>query len=245
MDDLKRNKARQVLAAESLPDLDKMYAIREHLWIMQMIYAYNLPFKILHDYFKKYGTKHQRADAAHNDSIVLLNRCYPRPGYLIDKLVYVPQKSVKLIEGVFADDLSDLKLTINDKELKTKAESTAAEQHVWDLRTAAGRKNWEYYFAHFLQSAHFDEYSHFDFWGEKSAPNGRTTQEQQDRIAYWKRVQSKYLRNPENYMQTEPPYLPEYDGKYTTMMFICDNMHPSRLPTLPPDYKSAYADMPM
>lgn len=228
MDKLKRDKALQCLAAASLPaseDLVKAAAVQEHLFTMQMVNVYNLPFKILRDYYKKYGYKYLKStDTAHNDSIVLLNRCYPRPGYLIDKLIGVNTSDINLLEGRFADDLNDLKLVIKDDRLKEEVESTAAEQHLWDLSTAAGHKHWEYYFAHFLASAHFDEYSYLDWWGERT-PNEVMTQAQQDRIAYWKRLQRAYLRNPENYMQEEPQYLPEYEGKYTNaMMYLKDEI---------------------
>ena len=213
MNDIQRQKAKEVVAANHLIDvkeLEKLYALNCHLWSIQMIDKFNLPYRILLDYFKKYGYQYMKGgQAAVKDGIVLLNRCYPKPGYYMPDLIGVSMYIKKDVlnplvivrSGAFADDLTstnyDLRIDIAEgSELKAEIEAKAAAQHTWNLST----HEWEYEFAHFINAADFDCYTNFDWWGNKAAPN----EEQENRMNYWKSLQADYHMNPNKYRREEP-----------------------------------------
>lgn len=216
MNDIQREKAKEAVSASNLIDfkeLEKAYALNVHLEAMQSVDTYNLPYAILKPYFKEYGLYLKGYSAACKDGIVLINPLYPKPGYYQADLVgvdwyidnhYNLNPLVRIIPGPFKDDLTsskfDLRTYIQEgSELREKIDKKAAEQETWNLSTAAGRKKWEYEFAHFLNAADLENYSCFDWWGKKQAPN-----EAEERINYWKSLQADYYKHPENYRQEEP-----------------------------------------
>lgn len=216
MNDIQRQKALEAVSASNLIDveeLEKAHALDVHLWAMQNVDVYNLPYGILKAYFKEYGLYLKGYNAACKDGIVLINPLYPKPGYYQAVLVgvdwyidnhYTLNPLVRIIPGPFKDDLTsskyDLRTYIQEgSELREKIDKKAAEQITWNLTTAAGRKEWEKQFAHFLNAADFDNYSTFDWWGKKQAP-----EEAEERINYWKSLQADYHLHPEEYRQEEP-----------------------------------------
>ena len=222
MNDLQREKALSLLddSYSSLPmfrfdedELNKQHALNCHLWAMQMIDVFNLPYRVLYAYFSRYGYEYMKGwKAAEKDGICLLNRCYPKPGYYIPDLVGVSMyikkdvinPDVYIDAGPFKDDVTstkyDLRTLIKDgTELKAEVEAKAAAQITWDLSTAEGIKEWKYQFAHFLNAAQFNDYRTFDWWGKKTAPN-----EEEEKINFWKCLQADYYMHTDNYRQEEP-----------------------------------------
>jgi len=216
MNDIQRQKALEAVSASNLIDveeLEKAHALDVHLWAMQNVDVYNLPYGILKAYFKEYGLYLKGYEAACKDGIVLINPLYPKPGYYQADLVgvdwyidkhYTINPLIRIVPGPFKDDLTSSKFDLRtfiqeDTELSQRIEAKAAEQITWNLKTAAGRKKWEYEFAHFLNAADLENYSCFDWWGKKQAPN-----EAEERINYWKSLQADYYKHPENYRQEEP-----------------------------------------
>ncbi len=216
MNDIQRQKALEAVSASNLIDveeLEKAHALDVHLWAMQNVDVYNLPYGILKAYFKEYGLYLKGYEAACKDGIVLINPLYPKPGYYRADLVCVDwyidnhynlNPLIRIIPGPFKDNLTsskfDLRTYIQEgSELREKIDKKAAEQETWNLSTAAGRKVWEHEFAHFLNAADFDNYSTFDWWGKKQAP-----EEAEERINYWKSLQADYHLHPEEYRQEEP-----------------------------------------
>lgn len=239
MNDLQRQKAIEKLGEEDLsyyrlPMLDtsseqykKEKAFKCHVWASKMIEVFNLPYRVLYDYFMEYGTEYLKGYiSANNGKICLLNRCYPLPGYEKSKLIGVSCQAdyIDIQSGPFKDDLTssnyDLRFSITDESINAEIEAKAAEQHQWDLSTAAGRKQWAYYFAHFLGKADLSNYSCLDLFGKKEA-----TSADNKRLDCWKSLQADYHFNPDNYMKEEPPYLPEYEDKYTLWKFYWNDMN--------------------
>lgn len=218
MNEKQRQKAIEVLSTDRLPSIEELKqeaAFNRQLWAIQMIDVYNLPYRVLLDYFKKNGFDYMKCvGAACKDGIVLINPLYPAPGYYKADIVcvdwYVDNKYtinplIRIEEGPFKDDLTSNKFDLRtfiqeDTKLSEEIESRAAEQMKWDLSTAAGRKVWEFEFAHFLNAADLDYYSDSDWWGDKQTPPGNAA----DRINYWKSLQADYHMHSEKYRQEEP-----------------------------------------
>lgn len=240
MNDLQRQKAIEKLNEEgfeyNLPVLDvssekyrKENAFKCHVWACKMIEVFNLPYRVLYDYFMEHGTEYLKGyQAAHNDKICLLNRCYPLPGYEESKLIGISCHSnfLELQVGPYKDDLTssnyDLRFVITDESINSEIEAKAAEQHPWDLSTREGLNKWKYYFAHFLSNADLMTFSCLNLFGKKEA-----TKEDYQRLECWLSVQADYHMNPDNFMQEEPPYLPEYEGKYTLWKFHWTDLDPN------------------
>lgn len=238
MNDLQKQKALEKLGEEDLSfyrlpmfesseQYKKEVAFKCHAWASKMIEVFNLPYRVLYDYFMEYGTEYLKGyAAAHNGKICLLNRCYPLPGYEKSKLIGVSCHAdyICIQSGPFKDDLTssnyDLRFSITDESINAEIEAKAAEQHQWNLSTAAGRKQWAYYFAHFLGKADLSNYSCLDLFGKKEA-----TSADNKRLDCWKSLQADYHFKPDNYMKEEPPYLPEYKDKYTLWKFYWLDMN--------------------
>lgn len=239
MNDLQKQKALEKLGEEDLsyyrlPMLDtsseqykKEKAFKCHVWACKMIEAFNLPYRVLYDYFMEYGTEYLKGYiSANNGKICLLNRCYPLPGYEKSKLIGVSCHAdyIGIQSGPFKDDLTssnyDLRFSITDESINAEIEAKAAEQHQWDLSTQEGFEKWKYFFAHFLGKADLSNYSCLDLFGKKEA-----TSADNKRLDCWKSLQADYHFNPDNYMKEEPPYLPEYEDKYTLWKFYWNDMN--------------------
>lgn len=238
MNDLQRQKAIEKLSEEGfdykLPVLDtsseqykKEKAFRCHVWACNMIEVFNLPYKVLYDYFMEHGTEYLKDyQAAHNEKICLLNRCYPLPGYEHSKLIGVSCHAdyINIQSGPFKDDLTsskfDFRVVITDESINAEIEAKAAEQHPWDLSTREGFKKWKYYFAHFIGNTDLTTYSCLNLFGKKEAKK-----EDNQRLECWLSVQADFHMNPENFMQEEPPYLPEYKDSYTLWKFYWLDMN--------------------
>lgn len=232
MNDLQRQKALEKLGEEDLSfELLPMFGLSEqykkekafkcHVIACKMIEAFNLPYRVLYDYFMEYGTDYLKGcAAAHNGKICLLNRCYPMPGYERSKLIGISCHAdyINIQSGPFKDDLTssnyDFRVSITDESINAEIKAKAAEQHQWDLSTAAGTKKWKYFFAHFLNNADLLNYSCLDLFGKKEA-----TSADMKRLDCWKSLQADYHLSPNKYMNEEPPYLPEYENRYTLCKF--------------------------
>ena len=232
--DEQRQKAQRALDNSSLPmfDIKRMEqenAYRTHIWACKMVEQYNLPYRILLAYFKQHGYEYlKNHGAAHDENIVLINRCYPLPGYTIADLPtidwYIRKNEInpfiRIVSGPFDDDLTsskfDLRTFIDDEAINAQIEEATRKQHTWDLQTSEGIKAWEHEFAHFLADENFSTYTAFDWFGVK------TSTPDNSKIKYWKKLQRDYRKNPDEYRQEEPPYLPEYANKYTLWGFDID-----------------------
>lgn len=229
-----RQKAKQALLYSDLPMFntkrwEQEHAYEVHLWACMMVKEYGLPYRILLAYFKKHGYEYLKCHgAAHNDNIVLINRLYPKPGYLaadlptIDWYIrkYEINPIIRIESGPFPDDLTsskwDFRTFIDDDVINAQIDEATRKQHTWDLQTSEGIKAWEHEFAHFLADEDFSKYTPFDFFGEKSSTPDKS------KIKYWKKLQREYNKNPDDYRQEEPPYLAEYANNYTLWTFNID-----------------------
>lgn len=238
MNDLQRQKALEKLGEEDLsfyllPMFDtsseqykKAKAFKCHVWASKMIEVFNLPYRVLYDYFIEYGTEYLKGHiSANNGKICLLNRCYPMPGYEQSKLIGVSCNSddINIQSGPFEDDITSSDCDFRVSIFNAEIEARAAQQHQWDLLTAAGRKQWAYFFAHFLNNADLKNYSTFDLFGKKEA-----TSADMKRLDCWQSLQADYHLSPYKYMNEEPPYLPEYEDRYTLWKFYWLDMNDNK-----------------
>lgn len=204
-----REKAKEALFVRSaIYDFEKKLAFWNHQEAVKMIDTYNLPYRVALDYIK--GPK--------QEGFVKINPCYPLPGYYRDDLIRLKPYEYTLHDTSSPpneDGSYSLCLTPINDDTRARIKDLCYNLRTWNLSTAAGRKKWEYEFAHFLNAADFDNYSCFDYWGSRTEPEGAA-----ERINYWKCLQADYHMHPNNYRQEEPPYLSSYDTDYTLLEFI-------------------------
>ena len=195
--------------SESFADkFDKEIAFSNHLKAVEWVEKYNLPYRISLDYLKNYSKQY-----------VHINPCYPYPGYPIAKLMHLRQDEFSLHDP--ADTPTEngyqLNLTPIEPSKRQQINDICNQLRPWDLSTVAGRKQWEYYFAHFFYTANFDDYKTFDYFGRTQRENGDN-----DKIAYWKLLQAGVHITPERYMEEEP-LAKDYDlTEYSLMKFVPD-----------------------
>ena len=200
--------------------MEKEDAYRRHIRAIQTIDEFNLPYRVLLNYYKKYPCyKDICPREAHYEDICVLNPNYPYPGFCCDDLEELGIDDTRVITGPYKDDVLsskfDLKVIPNDADRQAIIDKHCAELPTWNLSTPEGLKVWRYEFAHFLSTENFKEYRSFDFWGK----NITESPEHKQRISEWKTLQKKYLKNPTSYRQTEPLYC-NYEGKsYTVWHF--------------------------
>lgn len=197
-------------------DTLKEKALDCHFWALRLLEEVNLPYRLLYDYLMQYGTEYLRKskyqygvlptnnhDCATDGKIVLISRLYPRPGYEIKKLKGIKlSKNAELVKGPFLDDVNSTKWhtkLVLHGSLAVEVKSKAAEQFLWNLDTSEGISRWEYYFAHFLNTAELEEYNTFDYFGRRESLKGDI-----DKINHWKWLRADYQLCPDKYLQQEP-----------------------------------------
>lgn len=201
MTEEQRQKVKAALLYKHLEAFEQSMALDRHYKAIEWITAYNLPYRINLEYLK-----------GSSRDYVQINPCYPAPGYCIDDLIALKPGEV---------DISyDLDITPKDEATRQKIKECCDKLRPWDLSTAAGRKKWEYEFAHFLNAAQLNTFTYFDWFGVKSAPP-KEQEKNQQKIYYWLNLQADYQMNPGNYRQEEP-LRKDYEDNYTTNEFIID-----------------------
>ena len=216
--ELQRQKANEALY-KNLPmfkNFEKEIAFRNYQTAIEWIDTYNLPFRIGYEYLKAWNIR---------DGYVKINPCYPAPGYRCDDLIHLRPDEVTPHDPSSKpnkDGSYNLCLTPINEDTRQQIKELCYKLRPWNLETAAGLKQWEFEFAHFLNAAQLNTFTYFDWFGVKSAPNEESAQKNQQRIYYWLNLQADYQMNPEAYRQEEPPYLPGYDDEYTHLGFVID-----------------------
>jgi hypothetical protein len=206
-------KARIALGlSESLKDnFEKEIAFDNHLKAVSWVEKYNLPYRLSLNYLKAYDRQY---------GVVAINPCYPMPGYPKAKLIHLKPDEILLYnpeDKPTPDGKYYLNLTPADESTRQRIAENNKTFAPWDLSTAAGRKQWEYYFAHFFYHVDFPKYRTFDYFGRTQRAKGDT-----ERIEYWKMLQADIHISPERFMESDP-LLSEYnEADYTELPFIPD-----------------------
>ena len=216
MTEKQREKAIQALLEKREADLQRQHAYKVRQKALKWIKKYNLPYRVSVDYLKKYGL---------NSGIVLINRCYPLPGYpRADLLTITPDDLNRDLETLFTQEPGkllkyDMKLFRTPKpEVKERIEQHNRQFHTWDLETDTGLESWEHEFAHFIVPYDIDSFTVFDMFGTVDASENALYA----RKRYFKGIIDRFNSANGAYRASEPPYLPEYADKYTTNTFVLD-----------------------
>lgn len=197
-----------------LMTFEQKIAFSNHLEAIEWIDTYNLPYRISFDYLKAWDR---------SKGYVEINPCYPMPGYRVDDLIHLKPNEFTPHDPSKPpnkDGSYSLCLTPINPEVRQQVKEVCYKLRPWNLETAAGRKKWEYEFAHFLGLAQLNAFNYFDWFGIKEAPDEVTANKNQQKIDYWLNLQADYLNNKGNYRQEEPPYLPSYEAEYTLLQFV-------------------------
>lgn len=210
-------KAVEVLFLQELKKIEMRMAYRQHLKACKWVDKYNLPYRVATDYLKRYNKQ---------SGVVLINECYPLPGYpAADLLTFTPDKvdsdNPKYHKSKNKDGKPMLTIDVF-RHLKPEYEAQVIEHNKqyrpWNLETAAGRGAWEREFAHFLEGYDIDAFTAFDMFGSADAEENALYERKQ----YFKGVLDRYRSQKNAYRTSEPPYLDEYKGKYTDRKFRLD-----------------------
>ena len=205
--------ARYALLNKATDNLRKQQAFDHHNTACKWVTEYGLPYRVSLDYLKTHSK---------DDGIVLINPCYPLPGYPVDGIL--------TITGADLDYDNPNLYTVDEKGVRTyKSElfyspnAGAAEEirvhnlqfRTWDLETVDGLTAWEYEFAHFLDGYDIDRFTAFDTFGR-----GNVSDNALDAFKRTlKAIQHRFKANKQSYRTSEPVYLPEYDELYTVAAF--------------------------
>lgn len=183
-------------------DFEKEIAFRNHQEAIEWIDKYNLPYRIALNYIKGYDN---------TKGYVQINACYPAPGYCKDDLIHLSPDDINIDY--------QLNITPKDEATRQQIKECCDRLRPWNLSTAAGLEQWKRYFAHFLNAADIDSYNSFDWFGVKVAAY---SQEQNNKINFWKCLHADYYLRQGDFMQEEPLQA-DYDlDQYTTLEFVVD-----------------------
>lgn len=174
---------------------------------------YYLPYRCYYDYLR---------NRAHNPSNkLMLNPCWPHPGYPVDKIIKVSQEEFEIqkdgnrsYEEMYC--LDNLKPEVKEQVLKVK-ERFCPYGKIFD-------EDWERYFLKFLKGYHFENFTCFDFFGATLGeldPELGVTDESQIILCQrmYECLQDKYNSNPSKYEYEDPEDHEEYLFLYQNMPF--------------------------
>lgn len=215
MIDDRNHKAVVALMNLRTDQLKRSHAYKMHQKACKWVHKYNLPWRVSMDYLKRFDL---------TSGVVLINECYPLPGYPITELIHITLADIANNPACI-EILPDGKKKLKPQALDTLPPDLAdvIEEHnrkyrPWDLETAAGRDSWEREFAHFLDNYDFDSFSCWEMFGTSDLPES----ELYARKRYYKDVLQRYRSAKSSYRANEPPYLAEYADTYTTRKYFVD-----------------------
>lgn len=204
------SKAYAALLKKTLDDLYKHAAYANHCTAAEWVTLYNLPYRVALDYLK---TQHTGR--------VGINPMYPLPGYPVSELLTIHLDELDIDrcseEREDGSRVVSLELFSTPKpEALERIQANNADLHpTWNLNTAAGLREWEKYFAHYLTGYDFSAFTMFDMFGRTDGNEAELT----ERKAYYTEVQERY-RTASDYLTEAPEYKPEYAEQYTTHTFL-------------------------
>ena len=190
-------KAEEIVKNSTVKEIEKKYALYEHLATIEEVEKYKLPYRVLIDQKKNIIGK----------GYTQVSDTYPLPGYpkadrpifnypidyIDDNPTYKGADSEKL-----KDANKQVLLSFIDKY-----------RHDW---SNADTNEWDYYLIHLLANYDFDSFTVFDFYGE----NKEIPQADLDLLRkYYKRKQKQFTDNPSKYFNNEPTYTNEERKKYS------------------------------
>lgn len=202
--------AKEALTIQFHKDHEKKMALWWHEAAIKEQARYNLPYKVLFDYYK----------ADHDYMEVSINPYYPYPdipkeykpprwnpeqdgGYTTEEWF----NTITKLTGEYTEDgkrkatleiPAEIQAQINDWQAAKVRERMGHDyKHVWDLSTQSGQQAWLYWFAIFLLPYADDipHWSSFDMWGDTK----HTKQELEARKRYYMELIEQCKAHPEIY----------------------------------------------
>ena len=211
------HKAKITVLQLRLEQIKRHHAFMMHQKARKWVTKYNLPYRISLDYLKQY-------DLA--SGIVLINECYPKPGYPKDGVLHLGINDMD-VNNPDCYEERDGKRIQNINTFKTplpaaaqKIEMNNQRFRTWNLQTEEGREEWERQFAHFLDGYDLDSFSSWDMFGVPDAPDDVLEALRRYLKGVLLRYRDSKTASRTSYRTEEPPYLPEYDELYTTQKFL-------------------------
>ena len=178
---------------------------------------YKLPYRVYYDYLRK------RAFAPTNR--LMLNPCYPEPGYPIDGIIQVLENDFEIPQELLNGSRDNLYVYQYLKpEIKTQVDAIKRRFCSWDSPDVFNEK-WKSIFLKYLNGYDIESFSCFDFFGatlnELDDPElGLIDESQIEMIrAVYLRLQGEYMENPSKYEYKEPYDAEEYSYLYTDCPF--------------------------
>lgn len=179
---------------------------------------YGLPYRCYYNYLR---------DRAKNPSNkIMINPCYPRPGYPVDSILRVSKKDFVIPDGASKGSRIESEIYTYDNlkpEIKEKVGLLKARFCPW---TENYDTNWKRYFLKYLKGYDFDNFACFDFLGTSEGELQETEFADQDQIELMKRVykrlQDEYNELPSLYDFEDPDDCDEYHYLYQDKPFILE-----------------------
>lgn len=162
---------------------------------------------------------------------LMLNPCWPNPGYPIDRIIKVtkeefdiPKDGSRAFDDMYS--INNLKPEVREQVLQV-SERYKSWHEIFD-------DNWKRYFLKFLKGYNFDIFTCFDFFGAPMGevdPSVGLVDESQiilmQRI--YERLASEYYENPSKYDYEDPMdcdvYLYQYQGAPFTVLQTTDEIN--------------------
>lgn len=175
---------------------------------------YELPYRCYYNYL---------LDRAHHPSNkLMLNPCYPEPGYPIEWILKVDKNDFDIPKELIGSRTIDPYTYDNLKpEVKEQVNQIRYRFSTW----GAFDEKWHKIFGKYIANYDFESFTCFDFYGcTLGELNTDETSVTQDDIELLQRVYNrfatKYKENPNIYRVREPEYRPEFGYLYYDEPFV-------------------------
>lgn len=175
---------------------------------------YKLPYRVYYNYLRK--------RAFEPSDKMLLNPCYPEPGYPIDGVLKVIKEDFELSEEILKGNREDIFTYEHLKpEVKEQVDKIRAHYCTWHNEDIYGPE-WKKIYLKFLKGYDFEAFNCFDFYGVP-AWDLNALDVTNDDIEMLKnifvRLKAEYDKSPEAYDYKEPLDCEEYYYLYTDKPF--------------------------
>lgn len=203
--------ARQAIAKKQLKDIEMRIKLRYHEWAIKEQATYNLPYRILFDYYNNTDRDFME---------IHINPFYPYPdipkeykppewhferdgGYTVDEwFSIISHRTGEVSEDgkpIMSIQIpTEIQAKIDEWKVEKVRERTGGEyHHIWDLETEQGQQAWLYWFMVFIMP-YADDIPHwnsFDMFGDTK----HTEQELKERKRYYMRLIEQCKEHPELY----------------------------------------------
>lgn len=169
--------------------------------------VYGLPYRIYYDYLRK------RAKEPSNK--LMLNPCYPDPGYPIEGIITVSKDDFEIPNEKMEKGGADLYTYDYLKpEVQEVVYRIMKRFSPWANKENINKAEWKKTFLHLFTGYDFKEFTCFDHFGMSLTEANECYGVIEPQIDIFNDMcqlrQDEYLRNPEKYKHTEPIYREEY-----------------------------------